>query len=80
MLNFKTPPPHSPRTFRMDVINVWSHIGKDLKKEGEWESADFNGSIFYLFLEHIILIRLTKSNIRDKNNGENMLYDRGDVF
>ena len=28
----------------------------------------------------IILIRLTKSNIRDKSKGQNMLYDRGDVF
>ena len=40
----------------MDVINVWPHTGKDLKKESECR-------------DRLILIRLTKSNIRDKNKG-----------
>ena len=30
--NFKTPPSHLLPTFRVDVINVWSLIVKDLKK------------------------------------------------
>ena len=37
--NFKTPPPHPLPTLRMDVINVWPHTGKDLKKESEWRDC-----------------------------------------
>ena len=33
--NFKTTSPHPTPAFRMGVINVWSHTGKDLKEESD---------------------------------------------
>ena len=64
----------------MDVINVWPHTGEDLKKESEWRDCRRQWLNLLSLLQHIIWIRLTKSNIRDKNKGQNILYDRGDVF
>ena len=41
--NFKTSPPNPLPTLRMDVINLWPHTGKYLKKKESGKIADFNG-------------------------------------
>ena len=77
--NFKTPPHHPLPSLRMDVINAWPHTGKDLKKESEWWDCrlqwlkGLNNATHYFD-------SFGKSNICDKNKGQNILYDRGDVF
>ena len=64
----------------MDVINVWSHTGKDLKKDSEWRDC---------IIQWLNLLSLSVTSYFDsfhkvkytcKNKGQDMLYNRVDVF
>ena len=63
----------------MDVINVWSLTGKDLKKESEWRDCRIQWlNLSSLSVTHYFDL-LDKVKYTCKNKEQNLLYDRGDV-
>ena len=70
---FQDPTP----TLCMDVINVWPHTEKDLKKESEWRDCRLQWlNLLSLSATHYFdsFDKVKYIRIKDK------IYDRGDVF
>ena len=78
---FQDPTPSPTPTLRKDVINLWLHTGKDLKKESEWRDYRLQWlNLFSLSATHYFDSFDKVKNIRDKNKGQDILYDRRDAF